>query len=131
MCKKSESQLERKWRGKCFHTPWLRAVFLQVSELAFGRPASVVVSLKLFWFWGGRSSAEASQPSHIYLVCALHHPTLTIDLSMSELGSHFNFALSSGNEILIYFVRAVCSTLCASLRGVCSVGQEYVCVKWR
>lgn len=40
---KSVSQRQRKWRGKCFHTPRLRAVFLQVSELALSRPAGLLV----------------------------------------------------------------------------------------
>lgn len=60
------------------------------------RLASRVVSLELFQFWGGSSSAEPPRPSHIYLVCAppLPYPH---DSSLCLNWNHFNLAVSSGN----------------------------------
>lgn len=69
---KCESQRERKCRGKCFHTPGLRAVFLQVSDLALGRPAG---SLVLSCFSLG-----------VEVVCQLTPPDLhTFTLSVSTV----------------------------------------------
>lgn len=77
-------------------------------------------------------SAEPSRPSHIYLVC--HPPTHTHIRAHTHRHAHHDgtwngvsSGLSSVHEILIVFVRAVCSTLFTFLRGVCSIGRVCVC----